>query len=132
MQTKLNIASRCTSPMYGRYLKGMSSHVPRSRSRRLFVANDVARYRQDIKIVPIVVGAISAESEGEYGALLAPYLAREDTFCVVSSDFCHWLVPKIVHVAVTDPNAFARALEQGLPILLHVLLPRPYSKHIRN
>ncbi|KAJ3508302.1 hypothetical protein NMY22_g16657 [Coprinellus aureogranulatus] len=45
---------------------------------------------QDIKIVPIVVGAISEESEAEYGALLSPYLAREDTFCVVSSDFCHW------------------------------------------
>ncbi|KAF5375040.1 hypothetical protein D9758_000242 [Tetrapyrgos nigripes] len=44
----------------------------------------------DIKIVPIMVGAISKEKEEYYGALLAPYLNREDTFCVVSSDFCHW------------------------------------------
>ncbi|KAF5377480.1 hypothetical protein D9615_005362 [Tricholomella constricta] len=45
---------------------------------------------QDIAIVPIVVGAISRELEGSFGSLLAPYLEREDTFCVVSSDFCHW------------------------------------------
>ncbi|KAF8922499.1 MEMO1 family [Mucidula mucida] len=45
---------------------------------------------KDISIVPIVVGAISQSAEASYGALLAPYLAREDTFCVVSSDFCHW------------------------------------------
>ncbi|KAJ7492571.1 MEMO1 family [Mycena latifolia] len=45
---------------------------------------------KDISIVPIVVGAISKEAEAQFGALLAPYLAREDTFCVVSSDFCHW------------------------------------------
>ncbi|KAJ3824966.1 MEMO1 family [Lentinula raphanica] len=44
----------------------------------------------DISIVPIMVGAISTQSEMTYGQLLAPYLAREDTFCVVSSDFCHW------------------------------------------
>ncbi|KAH6917340.1 MEMO1 family [Coprinopsis sp. MPI-PUGE-AT-0042] len=44
----------------------------------------------DIKIVPIVVGALKYATETEFGALLAPYLAREDTFCVVSSDFCHW------------------------------------------
>ncbi|KAJ7706128.1 MEMO1 family [Mycena rosella] len=45
---------------------------------------------KDISIVPIMVGAISKQAEAEFGALLAPYLAREDTFCVVSSDFCHW------------------------------------------
>ncbi|KAJ7181709.1 MEMO1 family [Mycena crocata] len=43
-----------------------------------------------ITLVPIVVGALSTASEAAYGALLAPHLAREDTLCVVSSDFCHW------------------------------------------
>lgn len=46
----------------------------------------------DIKIVPILVGAINNASEARYGALLAPFLQRPDTFCVVSSDFCHWCV----------------------------------------
>ncbi|KAJ7786371.1 MEMO1 family [Mycena metata] len=45
---------------------------------------------KDIQIVPIVVGAIDQRTEAAFGAILAPYLAREDTFCVVSSDFCHW------------------------------------------
>ncbi|KAF8078578.1 MEMO1 family [Lyophyllum atratum] len=45
---------------------------------------------QDIKIVPIVVGAISREEEASFGSLIAPYLEQENTFCVVSSDFCHW------------------------------------------
>lgn len=45
---------------------------------------------QDIKVVPIVVGGISKDDEAFFGELLAPFLAREDTFCVVSSDFCHW------------------------------------------
>ncbi|KAK7064187.1 MEMO1 family [Favolaschia claudopus] len=45
---------------------------------------------KDISIVPIVVGAIDQQQEADFGALLAPYLAREDTICVVSSDFCHW------------------------------------------
>ncbi|KAL5495242.1 hypothetical protein ACEPAI_705 [Sanghuangporus weigelae] len=44
----------------------------------------------DIKIIPILVGAISKESEQAFGKLLSPYLSRKDTFCVVSSDFCHW------------------------------------------
>jgi hypothetical protein len=45
---------------------------------------------QDISIVPILVGAISKAKEKFYGSLLAPYLARPDTFFVISSDFCHW------------------------------------------
>ncbi|CAE7214536.1 unnamed protein product [Rhizoctonia solani] len=44
----------------------------------------------DIKVVPILVGAINQTQEAEFGALLAPYLVQPDTVCVVSSDFCHW------------------------------------------
>ncbi|KAK7058928.1 hypothetical protein VNI00_001552 [Paramarasmius palmivorus] len=47
-------------------------------------------FGDQVKIVPIVVGAITTESEKEYGKLLAPYLEADDTFFVVSSDFCHW------------------------------------------
>ncbi|KZS96194.1 hypothetical protein SISNIDRAFT_451901 [Sistotremastrum niveocremeum HHB9708] len=46
--------------------------------------------KQDIKIVPILVGSISKDKEAQFGKLLAPFLSRDDTFCVVSSDFCHW------------------------------------------
>ncbi|KAH7915803.1 MEMO1 family [Hygrophoropsis aurantiaca] len=44
----------------------------------------------DITIVPVLVGALSQQKEREYGAILAPYLEREDTIFVISSDFCHW------------------------------------------
>ncbi|KAL1707359.1 MEMO1 family [Schizophyllum commune] len=47
-------------------------------------------FQGDIRIVPIMVGAINERTEKEFGALLEPYLAQPDTFCVVSSDFCHW------------------------------------------
>ncbi|KAF9786933.1 UPF0103-domain-containing protein [Thelephora terrestris] len=43
-----------------------------------------------VSIIPILVGAINREAEVRFGKLIAPFLAREDTFCVVSSDFCHW------------------------------------------
>lgn len=46
--------------------------------------------RQEISVVPILVGAISKAKEMLYGSLLAPYLALPDTFFVISSDFCHW------------------------------------------
>ncbi|KAJ8084059.1 hypothetical protein PM082_002826 [Marasmius tenuissimus] len=45
---------------------------------------------KDIVIVPIVVGSISTQKEATFGSLLAPYLAKEDTLFVISSDFCHW------------------------------------------
>ncbi|TFK77055.1 UPF0103-domain-containing protein [Pluteus cervinus] len=45
---------------------------------------------RDIKVVPVVVGAISHSAEATYGAILAPHLASEETLFVVSSDFCHW------------------------------------------
>ena len=47
-------------------------------------------FRKDISIVPILVGAIDKEKEVTFGRILAPYLASEDTFFVISSDFCHW------------------------------------------
>ncbi|KAG6813256.1 hypothetical protein H0H92_012670 [Tricholoma furcatifolium] len=45
---------------------------------------------QDIRIVPIVVGSISKQVEANIGTVLAPYLDRDDTIFIVSSDFCHW------------------------------------------
>ncbi|PHU03016.1 Protein MEMO1 [Capsicum chinense] len=43
-----------------------------------------------VKIVPILVGALSAESEALFGRLLAKYLNDSKNFFSVSSDFCHW------------------------------------------
>ncbi|KAG8974882.1 hypothetical protein FRB90_009701 [Tulasnella sp. 427] len=44
----------------------------------------------DIKIVPVMVGALPKAREQHFGKILAPFFARDDTFVVISSDFCHW------------------------------------------
>ena len=46
--------------------------------------------RHAFTLVPILVGALSPESEAAYGALLAKYLTDPATLFSVSSDFCHW------------------------------------------
>mmetsp|Transcript_11384 Transcript_11384/g.34219 ORF Transcript_11384/g.34219 Transcript_11384/m.34219 type:complete len:242 (-) Transcript_11384:575-1300(-) len=43
-----------------------------------------------VTLVPIMVGAITYESEAKYGAALAPYLDDPGNMFVISSDFCHW------------------------------------------
>lgn len=46
--------------------------------------------RHQIKIVPILVGALSSENEAFYGKMLAKYVDDPNNFFSVSSDFCHW------------------------------------------
>lgn len=43
-----------------------------------------------VKVVPILVGALSPASEAMYGKLLAPYVDDPKNFFSISSDFCHW------------------------------------------
>jgi len=43
-----------------------------------------------VKVVPILVGALSTENEAMYGKLLAKYVDDPKNFFSVSSDFCHW------------------------------------------
>ena len=45
---------------------------------------------QSLRILPIMIGAVSTSQEQHFGKLLAPFLARENVFAVISSDFCHW------------------------------------------
>lgn len=44
----------------------------------------------DVKLIPIMVGNLSAQQEKEFGEKLAIYLVDEQNLFVVSSDFCHW------------------------------------------
>lgn len=45
---------------------------------------------KNVKIVPILVGALDFASEEHYGKLLAPYLSNDKNVFILSSDFCHW------------------------------------------
>jgi predicted class III extradiol MEMO1 family dioxygenase len=69
-------------------------------------------------IVPILVGAIDKLGETRYGEQLAPYLSKEDTLTVVSSDFCHWFVK----VHAMRPSFLDVALLQGNQVSIHPLL----------
>ncbi|KAK0526831.1 hypothetical protein OC834_004665 [Tilletia horrida] len=46
--------------------------------------------KQDITIVPILVGSISTAKEAHFGKVLAPYLRDPANLFIISSDFCHW------------------------------------------
>jgi len=43
-----------------------------------------------LRVLPIMVGALSTTQEVEFGKLMAPVLARPNIFVVISTDFCHW------------------------------------------
>lgn len=45
---------------------------------------------KSFKLVPIVVGSLSTDSEAKYGQILGPYLDDPSNVFIISSDFCHW------------------------------------------
>ena len=47
-------------------------------------------YKDNFKIVSIIVGDVSVEHARQYAKLLEPMLSDPHTVFVVSSDFCHW------------------------------------------
>jgi len=44
----------------------------------------------EIRLLPIMVGAISTSKEEYFGTLLSPFLSRSSVCTIISSDFCHW------------------------------------------
>ena len=55
-----------------------------------YIAKVFEDFKDNITIVPIMIGSLSPEVEQIYGEILAPYLADPTNLFVVSSDFCHW------------------------------------------
>ena len=55
-----------------------------------YVAKVMAPKKDQYTVVPVLVGAISAEKEARYGQIFAKYLADPTNLFVISSDFCHW------------------------------------------
>lgn len=43
-----------------------------------------------MKLVPLLVGNVSEASAAEYAEVFQEYWNDEETFWVISSDFCHW------------------------------------------
>ncbi len=55
-----------------------------------YVAKVMKSKKGSFTIVPVLVGAIKANQEKEYGKIFSPYLANPENLFVISSDFCHW------------------------------------------
>eukprot|EP01006_Ploeotia_vitrea_P058451 TRINITY_DN69451_c0_g1_i1.p1 TRINITY_DN69451_c0_g1~~TRINITY_DN69451_c0_g1_i1.p1 ORF type:complete len:308 (+),score=8.79 TRINITY_DN69451_c0_g1_i1:28-951(+) len=65
-------------------------HLPFVAKLLQVVTDNRTSIRQDIKIVPIIVGSVSSKQEANYGKVLASYLVDPANFFCISSDFCHW------------------------------------------
>ena len=46
--------------------------------------------KKNIRVLPIMCGALSTSQEASFGKLLSEIIARPSVLCVISSDFCHW------------------------------------------
>jgi len=55
-----------------------------------YVAKIMEDYKNNFRIIPVMVGSRTTEKEAKYGAIFAPYLADPANLFVISSDFCHW------------------------------------------
>jgi hypothetical protein len=44
----------------------------------------------DVKLVPIMVGNLSADQEKQFGQKISAYMGDDTNLFIVSSDFCHW------------------------------------------
>ncbi|ORY03602.1 UPF0103-domain-containing protein [Basidiobolus meristosporus CBS 931.73] len=75
-----------------------------------------------ITLVPILVGALTASKEQAYGRLLQDYLADPENFFVISSDFCHWgsrfsyTFYSTAEKPSTAPSDVTRTRERSIPI----------------
>ena len=55
-----------------------------------YVAHAFRGHLQRVRVVPVMVGALSVAMEERVGRALAEYVRQPRTLFVVSSDFCHW------------------------------------------
>ncbi|VAI81400.1 unnamed protein product [Triticum turgidum subsp. durum] len=75
----------------------------------------------NVKVVPILVGAVNSQNEAIYGQLLAKYVDDPKNFFSVSSDFCHWgsrcayrcIILSIDHFLLFHINALAMYQDQS-------------------
>ncbi|EGR29819.1 hypothetical protein IMG5_148030 [Ichthyophthirius multifiliis] len=45
---------------------------------------------ENIKLIPIMVGALDQSQETLYGQIFSKFVDQDDTLFIVSTDFCHW------------------------------------------
>lgn len=55
-----------------------------------FLYKALSKHVANVTVLPIMVGNLYTSQQELYGKILAPIVARDDVFVIVSSDFCHW------------------------------------------
>lgn len=99
MWTKLNIAWKCICLTFLKYFRGNYSadrllSIFYSFLNKILILNSFNFFwlfgRHNVKVVPILVGAVNSQNEAMYGQLLSKYVDDPKNFFSVSSDFCHW------------------------------------------
>ena len=55
-----------------------------------YIAKIMSNYRDNFKIVSVIVGDVTLDHSREYAQVFQPYLNDPGTVFVISSDFCHW------------------------------------------
>jgi AmmeMemoRadiSam system protein A/AmmeMemoRadiSam system protein B len=82
--------------------------------------------KNDFRIVPVIIGASSAETAQKLAAILKPYLTDKNLF-VISSDFSHY--PDYNNACVTDRET-AGAIQSNNPAKLLDVLKKNQQKDI--
>lgn len=72
-------------PYIRHIFKGYVRHLPD----RFSVLTTKIR-RDDLKLVPLIVGHPSGSTSGKVVSALEKYWKDSETFFIISSDFCHW------------------------------------------
>ena len=57
---------------------------------KILMSPQEKKKKKNIKVLPIMCGALSTSQEASFGRLLSNIIARPSVICVISSDFCHW------------------------------------------
>ena len=100
----------------------------------LALAAKVANCLDRIQVLPVMVGSISGKSEAVFGKILAPYIARPNVLCVLSSDFMHWgsrfgyqptVVCKPIHEHISELDKRGMDLIQGQE-------PEAFAKYLKE
>lgn len=60
----------------------------------------------DMKLVPLLVGSVSESAAAEYAEVFQEYWEDDETFWVISSDFCHWYVDSILSAPAPADSSY--------------------------
>lgn len=66
---------------------------------------------RDIKVLPVMCGALETDQEQLYGEALKEIIARSDVCTIISSDFCHW-GSRFSYQPTTDSMPLHQFIEQ--------------------